>query len=78
MLIAVGNYSRHIVPRAMDRKNENETVETFKSMIRDNGDIMPKEITTDLGTEWSLITEEIESRGGQHRKQVHTPSTRFL
>ena len=47
-------------------------------MIRDNGDIMPKEITTDLGTEWSLITEEIESRGGQHRKTMHAVNTLAL
>ena len=48
-------------------------------MIRDNDNAMPNEITTDLGAEWSLITEEIESRGGVHRKKnLHAVNTLAL
>ena len=36
---------------------------------------MPKEITTDLGNEFALITVEIESKSGGHRrKNMHIVS----
>ena len=79
VLIAVDNYSRPVFTKAMHTKSSNETLAKFKAMIADNGNDMPNDITTDLGTEWSLITEDIESRGGVHReKNVHAVNTLAL
>ena len=57
VLIAVDNYSRQVFTNAMHTKSSNETLAKFKAMIAGNGNITPNEITTDLGNEWSLITE---------------------
>ena len=76
VLIAVDNYNRQVFTKAMSSKSANETLEKFKAIIRANGNVMPKEITTDLGNEFALVTAEIESRGGVHRrKNMHAVNT---
>jgi hypothetical protein len=60
----------------MSSKTADETLTKFKAIIRANGNIMPKEITTDLGNEFALITAEIESKSGVHRrKNMHSVNT---
>ena len=46
----------------MQSKNAEEKLESFKKIIRANGDVMPKEITVDLGNEFALLKSCIKER----------------
>ena len=76
VLIGVDLYTRQTFTQAMSSKTADETLTKLKAIIRANGNIMPKEITTDLGNEFAFISAEIESKGGVHRrKNMHSVNT---
>ena len=61
---------------SMKSKNADDTLDAFKKIIRSNGDVMPKEITVDLGNEYALLESYIKERGGVlRRKSLETPNT---
>ena len=63
VLVAVDNYNRQIFTQPMQNKTADATLEAFRAIIRANGNIMPKEITVDLGNEYTLLEQEIASKG---------------
>ena len=69
MLVAVDNYNREIFTQPMQNKTADATLEAFRAIIRANGNIMPKEITVDLGNEYALLEQEIASKGGILRRK---------
>ena len=76
VLVAVDNYNRQVFTQPMQSKSAQETLEAFRKIIRANGNIMPKEITADLGNEFALLEQEISSKGGVlRRKNMQTINT---
>ncbi len=69
VLVAVDNYNRQIFTQPMRSKTAEVTLEAFRKIIRANGDVMPKEVTVDLGNEWALLEQEIASKGGVLRRK---------
>lgn len=69
VLVAVDNYNRQVFTQPMQNKTAEATLEAFRKIIRANGNIMPKEITVDLGKEWALLEQEIASKGGVLRRK---------
>jgi hypothetical protein len=69
VLVAVDNYDRTVFTQAMQRKTAEATLEAFRKIIRANGNVMPKEITVDLGNEYALLEQEIASKGGVLRRK---------
>ena len=69
VLVAVDNYNRQVFTQPMQSKSAQETLEAFRKIIRANGNIMPKEITADLGNEFALLEQEISSKGGVLRRK---------
>ena len=69
VLVAVDNYNRQIFTQPMQNKTADATLEAFRAIIRANGNIMPKEITIDLGNEYALLEQEIASKGGVLRRK---------
>ena len=61
-LVAVGNYDRTVFSQPMQNKTAETSLEAFRKIIGANDDIMPKEITADLGNEWALLEQEIASK----------------
>jgi len=60
----------------MPSKTANATLEAFRKIIRANGNIMPKEITVDLGNEYAMLEQEITSKGGVlRRKNMQSANT---
>ena len=53
----------------MPSKTAQATLEAFRKIIRANGNIMPKEITVDLGNEYAMLEQEISSKGGVLRRK---------
>ena len=75
VLVAADLYSREAFTQAMPRKTAQATLEAFRMIIRANGR-MPNEITVDLGTEYALLSKEIEDAGGVlRRKNVSAVNT---
>ncbi len=68
-LVAVDNYDRTVFTQPMQNKTAETTLEAFRRIIRANGNVMPKEITVDLGNEWALLEQEITSKGGVLRRK---------
>lgn len=68
-LVAVDNYDRTVFTQPMQNKTAETTLEVFRKIVRANGDIMPKEITVDLGHEYALLEQEIRSKGGVLRRK---------
>lgn len=68
-LVAVDNYDRTIFTQPMQNKTADTALEAFRNIIRANGNVMPKEVTADLGNEWALLEQEIASKGGILRKK---------
>ncbi len=62
VLVAVDNYNRQVFTQPMQNKTADATLEAFRSIIRANGNVMPKEITVDLGNEYALLEQEIPSK----------------
>ena len=76
VLVAVDNYNRQVFTQGMPSKSAQATLEAFRKIIRANGNIMPKEITVDLGGEYALLEQEIASKGGiLRRKNMQTSNT---
>ena len=69
VLVAVDNYNRQVFTQSMPNKTAATTLEAFRKVIRANGNIMPKEVTADLGNEWALLEQEIASKGGVLRRK---------
>ena len=69
VLVAVDNYNRQAFTQPMQRKTGEATLEAFRKIIRANGNIMPKEITVDLGHEYAMLEQEIASNGGVLRRK---------
>ena len=69
VLVAVDNYNRQVFTQPMQNKSAETTLEAFRKIVRANGNVMPKEITVDLGNEWADIQAEIESKGGVLRRK---------
>jgi hypothetical protein len=69
VLVAVENYDRTIFTQPMQNKSAETTLEAFRKIIRANGNVMPKEVTADLGNEWALLEQEIASKGGVLRRK---------
>jgi len=69
VLVAVDNYNRQVFTQGMPNKSADATLDAFRKIIRANGNIMPKEITVDLGNEYALLEQEIASRGGVLRRK---------
>ena len=67
--MAVENYNREMFTQPMQNKTADATLEAFRAIIRANGNIMPKEITVDLGNEYALLEQEIASKGGILRRK---------
>jgi len=75
-LVAVDNYDRTVFTQPMQNKTAETTLEAFRKIIRANGDVMPKEITADLGNEWAQLEQEIVGKGGVlRRKNMHAIQT---
>ena len=64
VLVAVDLYDRTVFTQPMPSKTAHATLEAFQKIIRANGNIMPKEITVDLGNEYAMLEQEIASKGG--------------
>jgi len=69
VLVAVDNYNRQVFTQGMPSKSAEATLDAFRKIIRANGNIMPKEITVDLGNEWALLEQEIANKGGVLRRK---------
>ena len=69
VLVAVDNYNKQIFTQPMQNKTADATLEAFRAIIRANGNIMPKEITVDLGNEYALLEQEIASKGDILRRK---------
>ena len=69
MLIAVDIADRTIYTAQQKSKTAEETLHAFKEIIRDNSDVMVKEVTVDLGKEYALPGPYIEEKGGTLRKK---------
>jgi hypothetical protein len=70
VLIAVDLADRVIFTSAQKSKTAEETLRAFKEVIADNAGVMPKEITVDLGKEYALLENYINSKGGVLRKKT--------
>lgn len=68
-MVAVDNYDRTVFTQPMQNKTAETTLEAFGRIIRANGNVMPKEVTADLGNEWTLLEQEIASKGGVLRRK---------
>ena len=76
VLVAVDNYNRQVFTQPMPSKTAKATLEAFRKIIRANGNVMPKEITVDLGNEYAMLEMEIDSKGGVlRRKNMQTANT---
>ena len=76
VLVAVDNYNRQVFTQPMPSKTAQATLEAFRKIIRANGNVMPKEITVDLGNEYAMLEQEIASKGGVlRRKNVQAANT---
>ncbi len=53
----------------MPNKTAETTLEAFRKVIRANGNVMPKEVTADIGNEWAVLEQEIASKGGVLRRK---------
>ena len=69
VLVAVDLADRMIFAAAQKSKTAEETLRAFKEIIADNASVMVKEVTSDLGKEFSLLGPYIESKGGVLRKK---------
>jgi hypothetical protein len=69
VLVAVDNYNRQIFTHPMQNKTASTTLEAFRVIIRANGNVMPKEITVDLGNEYALLEAVIVEKGGILRRK---------
>jgi len=69
VLVAVDLYDRTIFTQPMQNKTAETTLEAFRKIIRANGNVMPKEITVDLGHEYALLEQEIRSKGAVLRRK---------
>ena len=67
--MAVDLYDRTVFTQPMPSKTAQATLEAFQKIIRANGNIMPKEITVDLGNEYAMLEQEITSKGGLLRRK---------
>ena len=54
----------------MRGKSARETLDSFKKIIRQNANVMPKEITVDLGNEWARLEPYINENGGVLRRKI--------
>ena len=59
VLVAVDNYNREVFTQGMPSKTAQATLEAFRKIIRANANVMPKEITVDLGNEYAMLEQEI-------------------
>ena len=76
VLVAVANYNRQAFTQPMQRKIAQATLEAFRKIIRANANVMPKEISVDLGNEYAMLGTYIESLGGVlRRKNVQAINT---
>ena len=69
VLVAVDNYTRQFFTQGMPNKTAKATLEAFQKIIQANAGIMPKEITVDLGNEYAMLNQEVESKGGVLRRK---------
>ena len=69
VLVAVDNYNRQVFTQPMPSKTAQATLDAFRTIIRANSNIMPKEITVDLGNEYAMLEQEIMSKGGVLRRR---------
>ena len=69
VLVAVDLFDRTVFTQGMPSKSAQATLEAFRKIIRANGNIMPKEITVDLGNEYAMLEQEITSKGGVLRRK---------
>ncbi len=69
VLVAVDNYDRTVITQPMPNKTAETTLEAFRKVIRANGNVMPKEVTADIGNEWAVLEQEIASKGGVLRRK---------
>jgi hypothetical protein len=68
-LVAVDNYNRQVFTQPMQNKRADTALEAFQNVVRANGNVMPKEVTADLGNEWAILEQEIASKGGVLRRK---------
>ena len=79
VLVAIDNFDRTLFTVAMQAKTADATLAAFKRIISQNGGVMPKEITVDLGNEYALLEPYITERGGVlRRKNVQSVNTLAL
>ena len=75
VLVAVDNYNRQVFTHPMQNKTASATLDAFRVIIRANGNVMPKEITTDLGNEYALLEALIVEKGGILAGKTCLPQT---
>ena len=76
VLIVVDLYDRQIFTVPQASKSAQETLNSWKRVIRANGGRTFGETTVDLGQEWAYLQREIENNGGVlRRKNLHAANT---
>ena len=68
-LVAVDNYNRQVFSQPMQNKTAETALEAFRSIIRANGNVIPKEVSCDLGNEWALLEQFLASKGAVLRRK---------
>ena len=74
-LEAVDNYNRQVFTQPMQNKTADTALEAFRNVIRANGNVMPKEVTADLGNEWALLEPENCEQRRCLEKEEHASNT---
>ncbi len=78
-MIAIDNFDRTLFTTGMRGKTSQETLESFKRIIRQNANVMPREITVDLGNEWARLEPYVKEHGGVlRRKNMQSVNTLAL
>jgi hypothetical protein len=69
VLVVIDLYDRQLFTVPMKSKSANETLQAWKKVIQSNGGVQFAEVTVDLGNEFSLLGQELESKGSVLRKK---------
>ena len=78
VLVAVDNYDRSVYAEPIKAKTAENTLTAFRKIIQDNDNVIPREITADLGGEFREVEKYIKEHGNGavlRRKNVQAVNT---